>query len=165
MTRFQSLAKPCRTHRKLREKEDRIEAERHERDQKAQVRRRDRRCRFPMCGCGPIRLRLEVSHERHKGMGGNRPGDRSNAEDMVLLCEHRHQHGRISRHAGTMKAVRGREGYDGPVQWLVDVNALGRVATGDKRWRTVATEVRPGVLAPLTAWQRTTLEKLAEMEL
>jgi hypothetical protein len=97
----------------------------HERDQKADVRRRDRGCRFPLCGCRRLGLSLEarqeVSHDKHKGIGGNPAGDRSVAALMVQLCLHRHQDSRISRHKGTMRArALTRHGYNGPVIWEAD---------------------------------------------
>jgi hypothetical protein len=124
---------------------------------KAKVRKRDRfQCRFPMCGCRKLKLRLEVSHDQHKGMGGNPKGDRSVTKLMVLLCVHRHQHGQISRHAGTLEAQPLTQfGYDGPVAWKVKRGSI---------WFEVARESAPGVLLPLAPRQLWVLEDLAEME-
>lgn len=155
---------------RVRTRLDRVNAENLN---KGKVRRRDRGCRFPLCGCRRFKVPLctepEVSHNRHKGMGGNPAGDRSLPEEMLQLCKHRHQDGRISRHAGTMRArpLRARDGFNGPAEFQIDTSALDgtRGRTGSQHWRTVATELRPGVLGPLTDWQRETLELLAEMDL
>ena len=40
------------------------------------VRRRDRKCRFPLCGCATFGLPLDCSHQQHRGIGGNPRGDR-----------------------------------------------------------------------------------------
>lgn len=60
------------------------------------VRARDKRCRVP--GCPTPYYHLTVAHLHHKGIGGNPKGDRSKANQMILLCWHHHQ---------------GPRGYDG----------------------------------------------------
>lgn len=152
--------KPSRTARRIQATKDQRAIERREDAEKAKVRRRDRACRFPLCGCRKLGLalkaRLEVSHHNHKGMGGNRLGDRSVCELMVLLCGHRHQDGAISRHKGTLRAhFLTRHLYDGPVAWAV---RIGRT------WVEVARESAPGTLEPLTNAQRELVENLAKME-
>jgi hypothetical protein len=154
--------KPSRTARKLATLKARKDLKGQEDREKAKVRRRDRGCRFPLCGCRKAGLRGEVSHDEHKGMGGNPPGDRSSTRTMVHLCFHRHQDGAISRHKGTLKSVYlTPQGYDGPVAWLVD---LGEVA-GPPEWVEVAREVRPGQLEPLTPRQEQLLAQLATLEI
>lgn len=151
--------KPSRTARKLAERRVRLKRQGHEDAEKAAVRRRDRACRFPLCGCRRLRLALEVSHFEHKGSGGNPSGTRSDRRTMVLLCSHRHQHGPISRHKGTLRVrFLTRQGFDGPVAWSV---AWGMRS----RWYEVAREVSPGVLEVLSDAQKAMLEALAEMSL
>jgi hypothetical protein len=76
---------------------------------------------------------------------------------MVLLCTHRHQHGRISRHAGTLRSVYlTPDGYDGPVAWEIEMGG---------EWFEVARESTPGVLEPLNPQQERILHLLAEMDL
>jgi hypothetical protein len=171
--------KPSRTARiKAEAKADR-ELKHDEDKAKAAVRRRDRVCRFPLCGCRKLGLVLkafaEVSHAKHKGMGGNPSGDRSITGLMVLLCRHRHQDGAVSRHAGTLRAVYlTAAGFDGPVAWRVEQGAFFKLwqfppdvlTTEDdgRLWVEVAREVRPGKLETLLEWQAATLAHLAEME-
>lgn len=188
MTTFTPNWKASRTKRVREKVQRRWALERAERNNKATVRRRDRGCRFPLCGCKKLGLRLEarpeVSHDKHKAMGGNPAGDRSVPELMVQLCVHRHQDGFISRHKGTMRAVYldSVRGYNGPVSWQVSrewmlegfkrieptaasCELTERVMWVEAEWITLAHERRPGVLEPLHDWQRELLALLAEMEL
>jgi len=98
-TDFGSLKKPTRgsflIERKGRSK-DRVAAEDA---QKALVRKRDGRCRYPHC---PVcrahkKLRLEVAHVlQAKGMSGDRTLERSAADRMMLLDVF--THGRQEQH-------------------------------------------------------------------
>lgn len=166
---FTSNWKPSRTARKAKERETKLTRRTKEDQEKAKVRRRDKRCRFPLCGCGRLKLRLEVSHQEHKGMGGNPAGDRSKAEGMIYLCVHRHQDGIISRHKGTMRVrALSLAGMNGRVAFDVDMRVVRRGLegmAGGAAWKEVARESAPGQLEPLTAEQRAVLEQLAEMEL
>lgn len=57
------------------------------------VRRRDKSCRWPNCeNCKAYKPRLEVAHLRAKGQGGDH-GERSTANQMVLLDYLTHQGG------------------------------------------------------------------------
>ena len=153
------------TDRKLEQRDDRRAEIAHEEAEKRKVRKREKfACRFPLCGCRKLKLRLEVSHDKHKGAGGNPSGDRSIAKLMVLLCVHRHQDGAVSRHKGTLKTkyLTRSAGYNGPVAWLVDLNAIGRPVRRE-RFKEVARESAPGVLEPLTPWQEEVLALLASM--
>lgn len=155
--------KPSRTVRKKQTHTTRAEKVAQERAEKAAVRRRDKRCRFPLCGCRSLGLRLEVSHDFHKGMGSK--DGVSIASLMVLLCEHRHQHGTVSRHRGTMRSVYlTPDGYDGPVAWEIDINALLKGGALPAAWMEVARETAPGQLDALSPWQAASLAKLATME-
>jgi hypothetical protein len=140
---------------------------------KAEVRRRDKRCRFPQCGCRQFGLRLEVSHAVHKGAGGNPKGERSAPDLMVYVCSARHRENRMAIDRGT---VRWRpltaEGANGPIAWEIDGEALqpfvlvGRPAVFlPHGWVEVARESAVGVLAPLADWQRQTLRHLAAMRI
>lgn len=168
--------KESRTQRLKAKLKTRTSRRRDEQDEKAKVRLRDGyRCRFPLCGCKKLALPLEVSHQtQHKGMGGNPAGDRSKAKDMALLCNHRHQYGRVSRHAGTLRGIpiSLEKGYNGPVIWQVHHEALpdgqgwhAQVIRGNDGWLTVAVEFAPGQIAELYPWQRQLLAQLAEMDL
>lgn len=156
-----------------------------ERAEKDVVRERDRHCRFPLCGCQEPGHGLKsiptVSHDIHKGMGGDPSGKVSIASLMILLCKWRHQDGHVSRHAGTLQTRSlTPDGNDGPLAWLVDMTAVRPGFYEQKRgvWFEVAREqyvepwtaagsppgTRPPIeLAPLTDEQRSILEELAEM--
>lgn len=162
--------KPSRTARKKAERKVRVERITKEDREKAHARKRDKFCRFPLCGCRKLGLALQVAHKRHKGMGGNPAGDRSDRKILILLCSHRHQHGRISLHAGTLVAhPLTLAGYDGPVKWMIDVEALApglyRGRKPADRWAEVAREVDVQQLEPLADRQRQLLESLAEMDI
>lgn len=140
---------------------------------KQQVHVRDGQCRFPRCGCNQGRRPLNghawltVSHDRHKGIGGNPAGDRSTTALMILLCAWRHQEAPVSRHAGTMKTRYLTDaGNDGPVAFLVDLHAL-YPGLYDKPgvWLEVARERERGELEDeLSAHQEQVLADLAEMD-
>lgn len=162
--------KPSTTDRKKTEKVTKAELRELERLAKSAVRHRDRVCRFPLCGCKKLGLRLEVAHADHKGMGGNPEGDRSTPDRMILLCTHRHQDGAVSLHKGTLWAKPlTAEGYNGPVRWLIDAATLFpglyRYVTKAARWAELGDESAPGVfdVAVLSAAQVRVLEQLATM--
>lgn len=165
------IPKPSIADRKRRRKANRLELERDERDQKAEVRRRDKRCRFPLCDCSRLSLRLEVSHETHKGMGGNPAGDRSDASTLFLLCVWRHQLGRIARGKGTLKPrYLTDKQANGPVAWMVDLESMGlfyklRGMSDDPKWFEVAREISIGVWEPFTNAQLEILTQLRQMEI
>lgn len=169
------LPKPSRTERVKAKKATRAAQVKHEKDEKAKVRRLDKTCRFPLCGCRALGLRLEVSHQEHKGMGGNPSGDRSTADQMILLCVHRHQDGLISRHKGTLRVVAldEQKGMRGPVGFDVDVSALPEALRPadlppghlEPTWRRLATENRQGGASTGTAWQAYVLLELRKMDL
>ena len=158
---FASNWKPSRTARKLKERKKRLKRQTDEIKEKRIVRKRDKyRCRFPLCGCQKLGIRLEVSHDRHKGHYG---AEGSVAPLMVLLCFTRHQDGIVSRHHGTLRArYLTPKNYDGPVAWDIAASTVG--GKGDK-WIEVARESAVQVLEPLTPQQRQLLEELAEMHL
>lgn len=172
------LRKPSRTARKKQEQKDRRDERQAELTNKRSARVRDRfRCRFPLCGCHRLGLQLdaraEVSHDRHKGMGGNPAGDRSLTPGLITLCLHRHQDGIFSRHKGTMRSrPLTRAGNDGPVAWdllLSDAfkhfGDLGKAPLVDLYWFEVAREKRVCELEPLTELQGRILRQLEEMDL
>lgn len=140
--------------------------------EKATVRRRDKHCRFPRCGCrsswglDAMKRVPTVSHDFHKGMGGDPTGGVSIAPLMILLCKWRHQDAPVSRHAGTMQTrYLTPDNNDGPVEFLVDLFAVypGRYERKGM-WFIVATEVERGVLGELTVEQRDVLHDLTGME-
>jgi hypothetical protein len=151
------LPKPSRTARRKEELASRRALVRAEDQAKAAVRRRDRVCRFPLCGCHRLRLRLEVAHLTHKGSGGNPTGTRNVTGNLLLLCSHRHQHGALSLHHGTLVPVPlTGAGADGPIRWMWKTNGQGEL-------RELAREYQPGRLEMLTPWQWERLRQLADM--
>jgi len=162
------LVKGTTTARILAKKRTRKLASERELAEKALVRKRDKTCRFPLCSCqrDHIRLRLEVAHHIHKGMGGNISGERSKRAGMVLLCEHRHRRAPVSLDKGTVRVTfLSPRGFDGAVRWEVDVNACSseRYAAGSS-WVVVAEELSPGRL-DATKTVTTILRRLAELDL
>lgn len=168
------LRKPSATKRKIKKQKVRLGLKKKEDSNKGIVRRRDRSCRFPLCGCRRLGLKLdarkEVSHQKHKGMGGDPTGERSLPALMIWLCKHRHQDGAVSIHKGTLKArPLTKDGMNGPIAWDVDSETLfpGMYHGVNKelRWFEVAREVKVQQLEPLSAKQQIILERLGEMEL
>lgn len=159
-----ALEKPSPTARKIAQRRKRLDSVNTENAQKREAKRRDQyRCRFPLCGCRTLGLRLEASHHAHKAMGGNPTGDRSKASGLVTLCLHRHQHGRISVHKGTLRPVfLSADQFNGPIAWEIDLSELGLKALGPA-WREIARETSIQSWE-LTDWQRDTLQQLADME-
>lgn len=138
------------------------------------VRQRDQHCRFPLCGCNQFRLRLEVSHQRHRGMAGNPRGDRSVPALMILVCAARHRENRIALDRGTLRwrALTDR-GADGPIAWDIDMTRIfvptafmigDRLATPGDCWREVARETAPHRYSRLNGRQREVLASLATMQ-
>lgn len=167
----QTNFKPSRTARKLAKLKDRQELVNAEEREKRKVRKRDGRCRFPLCGCRKLRLNLEVSHDEHKGWNG--PATKravSTDVGMIYLCNHRHQFGRISRHMGTLRIRHLTEARNnGPVAWDIDLREIPMSGAGsnlrEPLWFEVARESAVQQLEPLTDQQRGILAMLAEMEL
>jgi len=148
----------------------RMQAKGKEDAEKQKVRRRDGYCRFPLCGCGRMRLRTEVSHSEHKGMGGNPAGDRSKADLMVLVCHRRHKDGRVAIDKGTLRwrALTAR-GSNGPIAWDVDLPPscdLYALLPANRKspWFELARETAPHTYQPMRDLQIKILKGLAEME-
>lgn len=179
-----SFFKTPRTATKIAKHRQRQARTKKENDNKAEVRRRDKGCRFPLCGCKKLGLALkarpEVSHDRHKGAGGNPDGSRSAARHMIHLCLHRHQDGIFSRHKNTIRNryLDQELANNGPIAWDIKaedardyfgedaghVNAFDLSMLPDG-WLELARESKRGQLLELLPWQRRILERLAEMEL
>ena len=129
-----------------------------------EARVRDKVCRFPLCGCRKLGLRLEVSHQQHRGMGGNPAGDRTDTAILVLLCSARHKENIVSiDNKGLRWTALTRDGADGPIAWDVDMRAFGGKWEKAPRWKRVARETARG--GPWDVLDRETLEQLAGMEL
>jgi hypothetical protein len=133
---------------------------------KTKVRQRDHFCRFPFCGCRKLGLRAEVSHRRHKGMGGNPAGDRSSTADLLLLCSARHKDNRLAVDRRTIRWEPLTErGADGPIEWFIDLRELPTHQSAmDQAWMRLAVETRPGVYERMSALQRSVLTFLATMD-
>ncbi len=163
-----------KTAKKLRAKRAR-RLKRSERAEKADVRKRDKHCRFPRCGCrrvGGMKAVPTVSHQEHKGMGGDPKGQRSIAELMILLCKWRHQDAPFSQHKQTLRAVfLTDENFNGPIAWMINWGALQqKLLPAQERspvvddWRELARETAINEFEPFTDWQEEVLDELAGME-
>ena len=105
--------------------------------EKAKVRKRDGRCRWPRCeACKRFKPRLEVAHVKAKGMGGDN-GQRSTADQMILLDYLTHQGANGLEQHGLKIQPLTKAGTDGPCDfWAQDVSG---------HWFLVAREVAPFV--------------------
>lgn len=140
-----------------------------EQDQMQAVRRRDKYCRFPLCGCGKFRLQLEVSHREHRGMGGDLTGERSHPDLLLLLCSARHRENIVAIDRGSLRWLEiGRDAADDPlIAWEVDRHAIEPhyLARSDEPvWMELARETALHVFEPFTHEQLAILRTLAEME-
>jgi hypothetical protein len=147
-----------------------------ERTAKQEVRNRDRHCRFPLCGCQRahidyLKRRLTVSHDFHKGMGGDPTGGVSIPALMIAFCKWRHQDAPVSVHGKTLRTVYLTPDHnEGPVAFEIDLHALDPDRYTVSEWFEVGREhyVEGGSetlrLAPLTPEQAEILDELAEMK-
>lgn len=141
-----------------------------------QVRREDRYCRFPLCGCGKLKLPLDVAHagdEGHRGMGGNPSLSATTPENLITLCRPRHRAHKFAIDKKTLRVEPLTErGLRGPVRWwaefetlrtwALDSHGLVLMARPVDGWVILATEIAPHRLEPIE-WPRV-LELLAGME-
>lgn len=140
---------------------------------KRAVRRRDKTCRFPFCGCRKFQIALEVSHVQHKGMGSDPTGERSQPALMMLLCQARH---RAHLFSVDQKNVRWEPlteaGADGPVVWFIRRSMLHRLGLDprvhldigdDPEWAELVRETRVRAYEMPTPEQQVALAALAEM--
>lgn len=136
---------------------------------KREVRRRDKKCRFALCGCHRFRLAKHVAHLKHKGIGGDPDGERSLPMHMIQVCIARHREHAFSIDKKTIECrPLTKSGTNGPVAWWIDMREVERLAVVDWRlvgdgWRELARERAVNVLEPLIPWQLSLLESLAEM--
>lgn len=129
---------------------------------KAEVRVRDVVCRFPLCACRLFNLFLEVSHQEHKGMGGDPSGERSKPWIMVLVCNWRHKESKLSIDKKGLRVVAlTPAGTDGPIAWEIDLGKFSHGTFANGTWVELARELEPGVLAPIAEPARNILESLA----
>lgn len=117
-----SLRKPIKGEFLLERKERRKDLDADEDAQKAIARARDRRCRWPHCEiCRRFKdIVLEVAHVvQAKGMSGDRTGERSTADKLMLLD--RITHAAQERHAKDIKPLDPVLGTAGPCEfWTED---------------------------------------------
>lgn len=146
-----------------------------EKDKKGEVRKRDKYCRFPLCGCKRFGLALHVSHLIHKGPGGNPKGDRSEPEIMVYVCSARH---RENIFAIDQKTIRWRaltpKGANGPIAWDIKIADLKKHGAADAlrlalggisgQWLEIARETGIHLYEPSTPEQVVILAWLRGME-
>lgn len=169
---FQTNFKPARSS-KVERRLRRTKLKTAEDNRKKSVRLRDRWCRFPLCGCRKFGLALHVSHSKHKGIGGNPAGDRSDPALMVYVCSGRHRELRLAIDRGTVRwRALTPDGAHGPIAWDVDGEALQPFGAHiapvvqvfvPHGWVEVARESGVQVLEALEDWQRTLLLALAQM--
>lgn len=134
---------------------------------KKKVRLRDKRCRFPLCGCKRLKIMAHVSHQRHKGSGGNPAGDRSQPSGMIYVCACRHRENVISIDRGTLRwrELEKGKGADGYIAWDIRRDELpSHLREGRAEWVEIAREWRGGELMPLAGHQLAILQWLAKME-
>lgn len=154
--------------RKVARANKRITLKTAEDKQKDKVRVRDRRrCRFPRCGCKRFNLALHVSHQHHKGMGGNPAGDRSTTDQMVLVCSARHRENEFAIDRGTIRwRALTDKGADGPIAWDIDYAQywkLERPRHGE-RWQEIAREYMHGTVGVFTGCDNEVLDALRAMD-
>lgn len=135
--------------------------------EKAIVRRRDKRCRFPLCKCGTYKLNYEVSHGFHKGMGGSPSGGVNIACLMVYLCRARHRASAFAVDVGTLRwRSLTPDQADDAIAWDIRVEDLLRcmpkvnLVASFGEWFELAREASPGRWEPFTPIQREILERL-----
>jgi hypothetical protein len=113
--------KPAKGSSLIARKDRRRDVEAYEDAEKRKVRVRDRRCRWPHCeNCRRYEPRLEHPHVVAKGMGGDH-GERSSADQMILLDWLTHQSGPTSleQHGRRIEPLTPL-GTDGPCEfWMV----------------------------------------------
>lgn len=144
--------------RKVEQRTSKLALATAERRHKDAVRKRDKTCRFPLCGCKKFRRHTEVSHAQHKGAGGNPAGDRSATGLMTLLCPFRHRENRVSLDKGTLRwRPLTDQGANGPIVW--EEQATPGV------WVELARERAVQELDVLAPAQRARLKILREMRL
>ncbi len=159
-----------RVPQKVQNKQRHDERKAEEQKEMDAVRKRDPGCRFPLCGCRRLRFVLDVSHQQHRGIGGNPAGDRTDTALMVLVCRPRHRGNFFSVDRGTVEwRALTDKGADGPISWHISYDEIRRLSgdhcparDGDD-WIEVARESEPGTLVPPEPWQHVILEALAEM--
>lgn len=174
-----SQFKDARGTAKRERRERKATVDKKERDAKGAVRKRDKFCRFPLCGCRKHKRVMHVSHQEHKGIGGNPAGDRSTTKTMILLCADRHNGSRVAIHAHTIEwtARNLLLGANAGIVWWMSIEEASRhielpavvgaavIRSGFATdWIRIAVEERPGTLSPLVPWQRELLDKLAKMD-
>lgn len=120
----------------LRERRQRkMDADAHEKREKAKVRARDKSCRWPGCDCKAFRLPLECAHVVAKSLGGS-----SDADNMILMCVEKHR-GTPSLHSGDLEVrPQTAKGTNGPCDFAV--------LRADGRWDVIASERLIGVSVP-----------------
>lgn len=137
---------------------------------KADVRKRDKRCRFPLCGCAKLKILPHVSHQKHAGMGGNPAGDRSAPELMIYICACRHRENRISIDKGTLRwsELENGRGAAGPVSWWIRTSEVPTKLLYRRRvwtdWTLLWTETEIGKGIPPNGRALKILQWLASME-
>ena len=159
MSGHQTFFKVAHVSQKIARRTKYLSRRREEEAQKALVRKRDKVCRFPLCGCRRFNLALHVAHHpaHHKGMGGHPRGDRNATALLVLVCAARHREHAVSLDRQTVKwEPLSEAGANGPIEWYVRGDAVGECWEG---WVLLHREGEDW-----TAQQRAWAQQLATME-
>lgn len=125
-----NLAKPLRGAYLLERRERRsavVAAE--QKAMQAALVRDGRKCRWPACEHRTMKLPIDPCHRRHRGMGGNPAGDRTERASIISLC--RVHHGLYDAHLLEIEPL-GAEGFDGLCAFYlrdVETGHLDHVAT------------------------------------
>lgn len=129
------------------------------------VRRTDKYCRFPWCGCRRFKLTLHVAHLEHRGMGGNPKGDRTAPELLILLCSARHRENAIALDRKTIRIrpLVAKLGTRGPCAFDIDMRTFRGQPAGPAKWLEVAREKAPHQLEYPSLAQQEILNVLQEM--
>jgi hypothetical protein len=147
-------AKPPRGSGRLAAKDRRNGRVAYEKAEKAKVRKRFSKCRWPHCRHKD--QPLEVAHLIAKGHGGDPAGLRTRADKMVLVChphhlwdpQEGHPEGCLEHHQIRIEPLTDL-GTFGPCAFFRERVFVKFDGTGmEQVWELVAKESKPGVLEP-----------------
>lgn len=109
----EDLTKPARGTKLLEHRKRSAESKAFEKSVMREAKVRDGwQCRFPNCEFRAKELPIDVCHERHRGIGGNPTGDRTDRRYLISYC--RIHHGMYDRHEIDHEHLAPLKGADGP---------------------------------------------------
>lgn len=112
---FGALEKPKAGAYQLDRRDTQVKRRTKERKTMDQARKRDRGCRYPGCLCKRHKLRVDVAHQIHRGMGGDKCGTRTATPILISLCVVRH--GEYDRGEIDIQPQDRALGFDGPADF------------------------------------------------